>query len=343
MSSATIAYGSPFASMSRGKWIYKPKWDLAFISLSVILVPLPYLIWLFMSDVMRVESDLGRQGVNLMIAILIGGPHMYATFTRTALDKNFRHNHRGFLRSSIVIPLVVITLALTNLTLLLTVFFFWASIHVLHQIIYVVESYNEKAKTAEDKTSLTKASKVIDFAVVLTALYPIAAYRIAISQDFTIGPTQLNDAIPSFFEQPWVVIAAGLAFGISLMAFIVKSILEWRNGVAHLPKIIFISFTVGASFIVPALGNLDTAFQGMNVWHSFQYLGADLVCESTANGARRSLETTGARDHLGEWARKVVLWLQSGNDLWSRRYYRCSIFDSILARGWKMVRPQFCI
>jgi hypothetical protein len=272
MSSATIAYGSPFASMSKGKWIYKPKWDLAFISLSVILVPLPYLIWLFMSDVLRVESDLGRQGVNLMIAILIGGPHMYATFTRTALDKNFRHNHRGFLRSSIIIPLVVITLALTNLTLLLTVFFFWASIHVLHQIIYVVESYNEKAKTAEERTSLTKASKVIDFAVVLTALYPIAAYRIAISQDFTIGPTQLNDAIPSFFEQPWIVIAAGLAFGISLVAFIVKSILEWRNGVAHLPKIIFISFTVGASFIVPALGNLDTAFQGMNVWHSFQYL-----------------------------------------------------------------------
>ena len=23
---------------------------------------------------------------------------------------------------------------------------------------------------------------------------------------------------------------------------------------------------------MPALGNLDTAFQGMNVWHSFQYL-----------------------------------------------------------------------
>lgn len=27
-----------------------------------------------------------------------------------------------------------------------------------------------------------------------------------------------------------------------------------------------------ASFIAPALGNLDTAFQGMNVWHSLQYL-----------------------------------------------------------------------
>jgi hypothetical protein len=258
--------------MSEGKWINNRRWDLVFISCSVVLVTVPYLIWLFMKDVLQVESDLGRQGVNLLIAVLIGGPHMYATFTRTALDEGFRSKYGGFVRSSIIIPLLVITLALTNLTLLLTIFFFWASIHVLHQIIYVVESYNVKAKRVTTKTSLTPLSKIIDFAVVLTALYPLAAYRIAITQDFSIGPSTLNDIIPSFFEQPWIVYLAATAFGISLLAFIGKSIYEYRNGIAHLPKIVFISFTVIASFIVPALGNLDTAFQGMNVWHSFQYL-----------------------------------------------------------------------
>ncbi len=272
MSASAVAYGSPLASMSEGKWINNRRWDLVFISCSVVLVTVPYLIWLFMKDVLQVESDLGRQGVNLLIAVLIGGPHMYATFTRTALDEGFRSKYGGFVRSSIIIPLLVITLALTNLTLLLTIFFFWASIHVLHQIIYVVESYNVKAKRVTTKTSLTPLSKIIDFAVVLTALYPLAAYRIAITQDFSIGPSTLNDIIPSFFEQPWIVYLAATAFGISLLAFIGKSIYEYRNGIAHLPKIVFISFTVIASFIVPALGNLDTAFQGMNVWHSFQYL-----------------------------------------------------------------------
>jgi hypothetical protein len=53
---------------------------------------------------------------------------------------------------------------------------------------------------------------------------------------------------------------------------VAKSILELRRGTAHVPKIIFITLTSIASFIVPTLGNLDTAFQGMNVWHSFQYL-----------------------------------------------------------------------
>lgn len=273
MSVSTMSWRQAMPSMAEGKWIYNPRWDLIFISLSVVLVPLPYLIWIFMSDVMQVESDTGRQAVNLLIAGLIGGPHMYATFTRTAMDHNFRDKHRSLILSSALIPLIVITLALTNLTILLTVFFFWASIHVLHQILYVVESYNTKEKAVvRPKVRPGLISRAIDYAVVLTSLYPIAAYRIAIAQDFSIGPTNLNDAIPSFFEQPWVFYLASLAFAVAAGAFIVKSFMEIRSGTAHIPKIIFISLTATASFIVPSLGNLDTAFQGMNVWHSFQYL-----------------------------------------------------------------------
>jgi hypothetical protein len=263
---------SPISRMSEGRWLYTRRWDLIFISLSVVLVTVPYLTWLFMRDVLQIESDAGRQAVNLAIAVLIGGPHMYTTFTRTAFDKSYRSKHRAIIASSLLIPLIVVTLALSNLPLLLTIFFFWASIHVLHQIVYVVESYNQKARTAPAKTSLTPLSKAIDFAVVLTALYPLAAYRIAITQDFTIGPTALNDVIPNIFEQPWVVVLAFLVFGVSLVAFIGKTVKEFREGTAHVPKVVFISVTVGASFIVPAMGNLDTAFQGMNVWHSFQYL-----------------------------------------------------------------------
>ncbi|MEW5987959.1 MAG: hypothetical protein AB1791_15100 [Chloroflexota bacterium] len=272
MTATAMPLRQPASSMSAGKWIHSQRWDLIFISLSVVLVPVPYLTWLLMRDVLRVESDFGRQAVNLLIAALVGGPHMYATFTRTTLDVNFREKYAGFVRSSIIIPLVVVTLALTNLTLLLTIFFFWASIHVLHQIIFVVESYNQKARGRGVRTSLKPLSRAIDYAAVLTSLYPIAAYRIAISQDFSIGPSNLNDVIPAVFEAPWVFYLASLAFGVSIVAFTVKTIVEFRQGTAHIPKIVFIYLTALASFIVPSLGNLDTAFQGMNVWHSFQYL-----------------------------------------------------------------------
>jgi hypothetical protein len=273
MSSSAVAWRLSAHKMAQGKWIYNRRWDLIFISLSVVLVPIPYISWILMRDVFRVESDAGRQVVNMLIAGLIGGPHMYATFTRTALDTNFRQKYSKFVWSSLLIPMVVITLALSNLTLLLTIFFFIASIHVLHQIVFVIESYNQKERAAvEAKSTLSPLSRAVDYAVVLTSLYPIAAYRIAITQDFSIGPTHLNDIIPSLFEQPWVFYLAATAFGVSAVAFIIKSAIELRSGNAHLPKIIFITLTGIASFIVPSLGNLDTAFQGMNVWHSFQYL-----------------------------------------------------------------------
>jgi hypothetical protein len=181
MTATAAEFRSPIDQMTQGKWLYTRQWDMIFISLSVVLVTVPYLTWLLMRDVLHIESDVGRQAVNLSIAVLIGGPHMYATFTRTALDRNYRSKHRAIITSSLLIPVIVISLALLNLPILLTIFFFWASLHVLHQIVYVVESYNEKAKTAPHKTSLTPLSKAIDFAVVLTALYPLAAYRIAIT------------------------------------------------------------------------------------------------------------------------------------------------------------------
>ena len=39
-----------------------------------------------------------------------------------------------------------------------------------------------------------------------------------------------------------------------------------------MPKFAFVSLTVIVAFLTPLLPNLDTAFQGLNTWHSFQYL-----------------------------------------------------------------------
>ncbi len=281
MSAISVPMRGQSTTLQReGNWIYNRRWDLFFISLSVVLVPLPYFIWIFFRDILQVESDAGRQGVNLLIAVLIGGPHMYATFTRTALDSDFRRHYGGFIRSSLIIPLIVVTLALTNLTLLLTIFFFWASIHVIHQIVFVVDAYNKRSGDTDllHIHAQTTASRLpwwshyFDYAVVCLALAPLASYRIAITQDFSIGPSHLNDIIPSAFEQPWFVVAASTLFGIALVGYLVKTVVEVRSGTVHWPKTIFIALTVLASFIAPALGNLDTSFQGLNVWHSFQYL-----------------------------------------------------------------------
>jgi hypothetical protein len=259
-------------------WLRNRQWDLTWITLSVVLVATPYLGYLGILSLGGVlqpvagffgasVDSLARNLVNAVVSLLVGGPHMYATFTRTALDHDFTRAHPRLILSSLAIPAIVITLALLNLSLLLTVFFFWASIHVLHQIIYIVELYNHKGKTG-----LSTFSRLADYGVVLTALYPLAAWKIA-NGTFFIGTNDLGAVVAKVIPVgAWMVWLSGGAFGLALAIWLVKSAYEYHQGVLNAPKTLFIALTVMAAFTVPALGNLDTAFQGMNVWHSFQYL-----------------------------------------------------------------------
>jgi len=284
----------PSRTSSPNAWLKNPRWDLSFIIFSIVLVPIPYLVWIFMG-----QNTFGRQFVNFTIAVMIGGPHMVATFSRTTFDKSFRAKYPKFIASTFIIPIVVITLALTNMSLLLTVFFSIAALHVIHQAIYIVESYNRKERDPkyEDnvmkgqmyswKESLTSPYYLIDFLVIATALFP-KANAVMVEGNFQIGQTSLNAAIPSFFEQMWTVYLASAVFGLSALAFLIKSFLEFRASALNVPKFLFIFATATALFTGPFLGNLDTSFQGINVWHSFQYLALTWYAIQLRNKAKKS-------------------------------------------------------
>src|SRR3972149_9001110 len=149
------AISVPTRRSGTGLWLKDRRWDLTFISLSITLVASPSLLSLVLMQLPRLvpplaaaagttPDDLSRNAVNLLVALLVGGPHMYSTFTRTALDVDFAKRDRGFLLSSLLIPAVVVLLAVVNLSLLLAAFFFWASIHVLHQIVFIPDLYRSR-------------------------------------------------------------------------------------------------------------------------------------------------------------------------------------------------------
>jgi hypothetical protein len=302
---------------SRAGWLRSRQWDLTFITLSVVLVTVPYLAYLGLLNLRTLTAPLAsmmgaspdsisRNLVNAVVALLVGGPHMYATWTRTALDTDFREKHTRFIWSSLVIPIIVVTLALLNLPLLLTIFFFWASIHVLHQIIYITDLYTHKVQP-----KLSLYSRLADYGVILTALYPIAAWKIANNQ-FSIGPNNLSEVVGSIVPLgSWMVWLAGAAFGAAFIFWVVMTVAAWRQGQLHVPKTLFVGLTVLASFFVPALGNLDTAFQGMNVWHSLQYLALTWMLNNV-------------RQERGELTRSsfVTRLSEQGS---SRRYYLFNI------------------
>jgi len=265
-------------------WLNSRHWDLTFISLSVVLVIVPYLAYLGLTQLQPLLSpmaanfgttvgDLSRNIVNGTIALLIGGPHMYATFTRTTLDADYRARHPRIVWTSLAIPVVVLSLAIINLQLLLTLFFFWASIHVLHQIVYITELYNHK----RSDSTMTKLARGADYFVILTSLYPIAAHKISIGE-FAIGLNNLSDTVATVLGfaglslGPWMVWMSGGLFATALVLWLGKTVWEYQQDTLNWPKTLFIGLTVTASFWVPILPNLDTAFQGMNLWHSLQYL-----------------------------------------------------------------------
>ncbi len=270
--SLSVSAAPVLAQDKSSMWLRNRRWDLMFIIVSVLGVPLPYLFYLFGKDVLQLDPDVSRNIINGFVAVAVGGPHMMSTLLRTSFDGEFRQRYPMLVRSSIIIPIIVVSLAFLNLTLLLTIFFFWAMLHVLHQVTYIVELYNHKEHVIIRKNStVSLRARMIDYAVVLTCLFPMAAFKIS-QGTFAVGTNDLTRVIPDAFQHPWLFVAAAGVFFVSLTAFVVKSIQEYRAGVINWPKTIFISLTVAVFFPLAAFENLDTAFQGANMWHSFQYL-----------------------------------------------------------------------
>jgi hypothetical protein len=256
-------------------WLRSAPWDLSLLVSSVILAVIPYSIYVALGGSALEEASIkgttayqARVLVNLLVTAFIAGPHMYATFTGTLLDPDYVRRHLGLLAISAVIPVSVIAAAVVSYesyVWLLTVFFGLASVHALHQIVWLSQAYNRRARVA---TSLP--SRLIDYAVVFTSLYPVAVAKM-VRGEFRIGPVYLeyNHLIYGWF---WFADLVALAFGVSLALFVAKTILELRAGYLNVPKTVLIAVTVPVMLTLPAFPNMDTSFQGANAWHSFQYL-----------------------------------------------------------------------
>ncbi|HLK66197.1 MAG TPA: hypothetical protein VKU19_22335 [Bryobacteraceae bacterium] len=245
-------------------WIYKPSWDLPLIIFSAALVPLPFLVaWIAqVSGWMKPQQAIDL--INITVALLIGGPHLFSTITYTFLDGKFRTRHRWYASLAFVLPGVVLYLGVYHYTILITFFFSWASLHVLHQIIYLTDCYRARQSVAEQRWS-----RLVDYGLIMTGLYPIGLYKLSLMQ-FRVGGVVLP--YPDFarsLQLPWV---AGVLFTAFLAAWIFKTLAEFREGRGSVPKTLLIGITTVVSFCLPLGSNLDVLFQGYNTWHSFQYL-----------------------------------------------------------------------
>ncbi len=320
--------------MTAQPWLHSRRWDLTFLILSILLAGVPYAAYFLFggsaTDAASANGTLAynaRLLVNGLVTFLVGGPHMYATFTRTVFDRQYRRRRRWFLLSTLAVPVIVISMAVWSYELyvwLLSIFFAAASLHALYQILWLTEAYNVKARLA-----FTWRSRLIDYGLVMTSLYPVATYRMVRGQ-FSIGSVELKygQFIGGWY---WLATLAALAFATFLVLFIAKTVGEWRRGYVNAPKTLLISLTSALMFFTPAFSNLDTAFQGINTWHSFQYLAltwyANSLRQQRSGRPIASLQwpALAAARHPGRLLQRALRYLRriDGGNGWTAFYLVC--------------------
>ena len=240
---------------AQAPWICSRRWDLGWLILSVLVVPVAPLLY---------ALGLTANEVAMVVLLLVGGPHVFVTFTRTNMEPRFVRRHKTYTRLAYLVPFVTAAFALTHKALFLTVFFTWASLHVLQQITYIANRYSERQRFAN-----TRAETALEYGLVFSCLYPFATYRMW-TGTFQLDGTDL--LVPREFLGPGLLAASFSVFGAFLAGWAVLAIRRARAGNLHYGKTALIGATVGATFFTPLFPNLDVAFQGVNAWHCVQYL-----------------------------------------------------------------------
>jgi hypothetical protein len=189
---------------------------------------------------------------------------VFVTFTRTNLDPGFVRKHPWYSRGAYVIPFLTAAFALYKEDLFLTVFFTWASLHVLQQILYIANAYSNRQRFAP-----TPWERFFEYGAVLSCLYPFATVRM-VEGTFMLDETKL--LVPEALLGPGLVWAAFGVFGFFLAGWVALSVRRYRRGDLHYGKTALIGATVAATLFTPLFPNLDVAFQGINTWHCVQYL-----------------------------------------------------------------------
>ncbi|KAA3611537.1 MAG: hypothetical protein DWQ01_05455 [Planctomycetota bacterium] len=251
---------APSPAAQRNPWINGARWDIGWLIGSALIVPVVlFFVW----------NGTGADWINLGVTAIVGGPHLFSTYTASYMDPRFRRGHRGvLLAATLLVPAFVIYWTLTDFQILLSVFIFAASFHVLHQNAYLTGIYNKKSGRKEPTWS-----RLVDYGVLLLCIYPIASYKL-VHSDFYLGSVEI--ILPSFMKVPATYWTIWLAFGSLFAIWLWKTAGEYRRQVLNLPKTVLIAVTCLVCFFVPmaATGErLELAFQSVNAWHSIQYLG----------------------------------------------------------------------
>jgi hypothetical protein len=289
--------------------LHSRTWDRWFIAGGAILVPIPILaFYLFRS--LGLSAAACEDLVTLLVMVPLGGPHVFATYTRTFLNPRFAREDRWLFAGAWMVTAVVVTAAVGSAFLdwriagsppirfVLTFFFFWAGVHIVQQNGFLAAGLAARAPRRGSRWW-----GAVDYAVMLLALYPVSLFRMsmvnlgdasmasadpsalatkivvavsgssAFADEYVFRIGRVAPFLPEFLRHPACWMLATVAFVAALVLFAIKTRRERAAGTLIRSRYQLVLWMAILGSLVPLFPNLDSAFQGMNAWHSFQYLG----------------------------------------------------------------------
>lgn len=262
---APPAFPLPTAS---GTWIRDFAFDGALFLGSTFLVFLVASIFSAKggdSNILQVSG--AASALDLVIPVLLGGPHIFFSLVRTYMDVDFKREHRKLLRASPhVVAFTMMYLAFHGyFQAAATIVLYSAVFHGAAQLAHIGMRY--RMKSGRDAWDL--GGKAFLVATMVGPLYFIT--RAVSDRDAFVF---IGQPVFKALGASWFVWTTGLVALVATAYWMAETVnrrlagerVNWREGAILLA-------TQSAFWFLTSLSDLDVSFQAYNAWHSVQAFG----------------------------------------------------------------------
>ena len=249
------------------RWIRDLVFDWAFFLGSTFLVFLVASLFTVKGGGTSVLQVTGAsEALNLVIPVLLGGPHIFFSVVRTYMDVDFKREHRVLLRMTphLVAFSMMYLVFHQHFAVVANLVLYSAVFHGAAQLAHIGLRYRLKA----GRTPFDLAGRAFLVAVLVGPLYFVS--RAVANRDFVF----INQPIYKFLAPSWLIWLSG---GVALVcaAYWLADAVNHRlaGGRSNWREGAILVATMGAFWFLANLDQIDVTFQAYNAWHSVQALG----------------------------------------------------------------------
>lgn len=299
-SDTPLAHALDTLDPQRGIWIRSARYDWIFLIGGVLfiaaIIAMFYAVDPFSTNVLHLGSY--AQWINILVPLLLGGPHILMSFSRNYMDSEFRMRHPALLKTAphglflCILALTVMPRAI-GIPVLMNLVFFSAVFHGLSQLAHLTIKYDRNHR----REARRMREMVLNAVLIFTGPCAYVFWAIGTTDMRFVGVR-----VAPVLSHPFLVGILASTFVVAACIYLAQCVRDLAAGRFNAQRFMTIVITQIAFVVLVEVGNADVTFQAYNAWHSFQAMG---LYWAACN----------ARWHAGKQYGPAVAWSKDGTFL----------------------------